>query len=243
MQTAAMGVISTLTHRDFIQIQFTLEGSQPRLLSSNSFLAGNSNTRTQAIALISSEEFSSGLGDLTQTFGDVIQLFSDATDSTSDIRACHRIVILFTDSELSSNLPDDIQLTQTRLGTTIDIFTYTFGGIFTNPAIPQRIACQNRGEWFQIDTGSRDPSPVVDSYYTLYAASVQTSSVVWSEPFRDILSGREVVSACLPVYDPASAENRTAVLLGVTCTLIDITRFDDFPDGQLVSFTYKCWPL
>ncbi len=53
--------------------------------------------------------------------------------------------------------------------------------------------------------------------------------MVWSDFFTDALTGRNVTSACLPVYNPSTVESAPQ-LLGVTCVDVDPLRYDDFSD-------------
>ena len=232
MQRAAEDIISTLTHRDFIQVQFA--GST---LNTNDFQRSDNFTRETVRSFVRSQQFSSVQSDLTQAFNAAFGMFQGSRTTTS---TCHRTLILFTDSALQQTLVDDISQLEQNLrstGYTVDIYTYSFGGITVDPTTAQQIACDNQGQWFPVNSQSELES-AIHSYYNFYAASVQNSGVVWSEFFTDVLTHRELISACFPLYDPATVES-APLLLGVTCLEVDPQRFYNFPDGNLVSVLTK----
>ena len=227
MQRAAEDIISTLTHRDFIQVQFA--GS---IFNMNDFQRSDNFTRENVRSFVRSRQFSPVQTDLTQAFRAAFGMFQDSQTTTS---TCHRTLILFTDSALQQNLADEISQLEQSLrstGYSVDVYTYSFGGITTDPTIAQQIACDNQGQWFPVNSQSELES-TIHSYYNFYAASVQNSGVVWSELLTDVLTQQVLISACLPLYDPATVESAPR-LLGVTCVEVDPQRFYDFPDGILV---------
>ena len=229
MQQATSDVIDTLSHRDFVHIQYTT-GPNPQF--SDSFVRSDQTTRVQLQSFIQEHKYTPGAANLDTIFSNAYQTFEEAygTNVSSD---CIQAVIFLSDSELDENLVTTIRQLRENLEFMIDIFTYTFGGLDLDPTTAQEIACDNGGEWFQI----RDQSQVDDnihSYYKFYAAAVQNSGVVWSEYFQDVFTSRDLIAACLPVYDPMTIE-LAPQLLGVTCVNVDPARFGDFPDGMEVS--------
>ena len=54
--------------------------------------------------------------------------------------------------------------------------------------------------------------------------------VSWSEVYSDFFLATDVLSACLPVRDVATAE-----LLGVTCVDVNVTYFESLSNGEQVS--------
>ena len=232
MQSAALNVLNTLTHRDFVYVRFTITGTQ----YSDSFIRSDINTRGELSTFIEMHRYSSEFDDPHTVITDAFQLFQSAygTENSSN---CHQVIILFTDSSLDQDLVSTIDNLKQNLDQfSIDIYTYTFGGIEVDPSIAQEIACDNGGEWFAISSSS-DLELNIHSYYKFYSASVQNSGVVWSEYFQDVFTGRDVISACLPVYDPATIED-APLLLGVTCVDVDPLVFINFPDGEEVCYVY-----
>lgn len=229
MQDAVIDVLSTLTHRDFVYIYFAFD---PASRYSNGFVRATSTSRAQISNFIWNQRFGRQQPDLSAALTDVYESFEGASFAT-----CHRTVMLFTDTSLNQDTLAMVNSLRDTSDVSIDWFTFSFGGILLDPTVAQEIACSNGGEWFSLS----DPEEIdelVHSYYKFYAASVQNSGVVWSDFFTDIFTGRNVTSACLPVYNPNTVK-LAPQLLGVICLDVDPQRFNDFRDG----FEVKTAPL
>ena len=236
MQQGALDVLSTLTHRDFVQVYFAVS-TNPQLFEG--FFRSNSSVRNQLIDFIEAQQFTTGTADLVNVFTGAYQTF-EAASTDVEINNCHQAIIFFTDSNLDQGLPTTVRNLQQGIDISVDIFMFTFGGLATDPTFAQQIACENGGEWFSVSDISGFEE-TIHSYYRFYSASVQNAGVVWSDFFTDVFTNRSIISACLPVYDPSTIE-QAPLLLGVTCVDVDPRRFDDFLDGMevcLVSFPYS----
>ena len=185
----------------------------------------------QLIDFIEAQQFTAGTADLFDVFTSAYQTFQ-AASTNEEVNNCHQTIIFLTDSSLDQALPTTIGNLRQGINFPVDIFTFSFGGLVTDPTFAQQIACENGGEWFSVSDLSGFEE-TIHSYYRFYSASVQNAGVVWSDFFTDIFSKREVTSACLPVYDPRTIE-QAPLLLGVTCIDVDPERFNDFPDGMEV---------
>lgn len=219
MQQAGQRFINILTPRDTIAVHFnTFNKFQP---------ADTSNTGRLKM-FIGAQNFSLATTALNDTFSTVFQHFSMVGNIT-----CHRIVVLFSDSSLYKELPDQIRRFQ--LMPRVDIFTYTFGGLSVDPSVHQAIACLFRGAWFGI--GSQIlPSidDIIASYLNFYPATLpETNEMTWTGPTEELLSRRNVSTGCLPVYHNKNADNASA-LLGVLCIDMDIETFYSFSGGRKV---------
>ena len=200
----------------------------------NGFLRSNSSTRTQLSGFIGTRQFRAGTADLVDVFTSAYQAF-EAASMNEEVNNCHQTIIFLTDSSLDQGLPTAIGSLRQGIEFPVDIFTFSFGGLAVDPTFAQQTACENGGEWFSVSDLSGFEE-TIHSYYRFYAASVQNAGVVWSDFFTDVFSGREITSACLPVYDPMTIE-QAPELLGVTCVDVDPERFNDFPDGMEVGLT------
>ena len=115
----------------------------------------------------------------------------------------------------------------------MDIFIYTLGDPIINHLIAQEISCENNGEWFPVG----DPSQIqldIINYYRFYSAAIQDSDVVvWTDYYTDVLTGRSLIAACLPVYDPQRI-GEAPTLIGVTCVAVDPGHFQTLTNGDQV---------
>ena len=216
IQKAALKILNTTTHRDSAAIYF----NNP----SGPFQQTNQMGRNNLGQFITNQSFHNNSSNgLESIFNMTFRKF-ESTPAYLNATECNRVIVFFSDSPLFRELPAQINNLQPEHR--VDIFTFTFGGLVVDPAVPREIACLSRGEWF--GTGSKS-LPTVDNlipmYLNFYSRTRGTDVVMWSEEITDVLTQRKVVSACLPVFDPESVSG-TLNVLGVTCIDIDIEEFN-----------------
>ena len=230
MINGALYVIDTLSHRDSVNVRFASHLDPLPQYSDGSLLQASNTTRTQLKDFVMKHQFYAGTS-LDAVITDIFSAF--LTAQTSQPTHCHQVFILLTDSALPNNLPSQITTQQAVLVSPVDIFIYTLGDPAINQLIAQEISCENNGEWFPVG----DPSQIqmdITNYYRFYSAAIQDSdAVVWTDYYTDVLTGRSLIAACLPVYDPQRM-GETPTLIGVTCVSVDPSYFQTLTNGEQV---------
>lgn len=185
-----------------------------------------SNSSELLSEIILNADFSAGQPpSLTEAFQEAFDEFETVT---AEREICHNFVVLFSDSSLSVGLEANVRDLHMQ-SPSVDIFTYTFGGLAVDPTISQSIACSYRGAWF--GTGSSPAQPSVDDvvpmYLNLYSAVLPEGGrrVRWME------SGDDIITGCVPVYQHKSAAANAPLLMGVACIGLNATsiRLEDDP--------------
>lgn len=230
MINGALYVIDTLSHRDSTNVRFASQLDPLPQYGNGSLLPASNATRTQLKDFVMKHQFFAGTS-LDTVITDIFSAFLTAQNSQAT--RCHQVLILLTDSALPETLPSQITTQQAVLVSPVDIFIYTLGDPAINHLIAQEISCENNGEWFPVG----DPSQIqldIINYYRFYSAAIQDSDVVvWTDYYTDVLTGRSLIAACLPVYDPQGI-GEAPTLIGVTCVVVDPGHFQTLTNGDLV---------
>ena len=232
MLDGAIAVIDTLTHRDFVNVRFTGPRDPQPHYGDGSLLPASNSTRNLLKDFVSKHQFVGGTeAGLSSAVTDMFLAFSSA-QAPSSLPRCHQTLIMITDTTLGSNLPSQFATQQSVLASPVDAFVFSLADPFDN-FVAEEIACENRGELFSLADPAQLQTETVN-YYKFYSAAIQSSdSVVWSDYFTDVLTGRSLISACLPVYDPVNVGD-IPVLIGVTCVHIDPEYVLTLQDGAEV---------
>jgi hypothetical protein len=96
-----------------------------------------------------------------------------------------------------------------------NIFTYSFGKE-AEIKIPKKLACQNEGIWHRVEDQGNLVDNMVKTYEFYTESGADAERVRWIT-YGDIVTGGELLSACLPVH--ARQENR---LYGIVCLDLNI---------------------
>eukprot|EP00747_Dinoflagellata_sp_TGD_P124024 gnl/TRDRNA2_/TRDRNA2_173934_c0_seq3.p1 gnl/TRDRNA2_/TRDRNA2_173934_c0~~gnl/TRDRNA2_/TRDRNA2_173934_c0_seq3.p1 ORF type:complete len:655 (-),score=112.36 gnl/TRDRNA2_/TRDRNA2_173934_c0_seq3:34-1998(-) len=144
---------------------------------------------------------------------------------------CLQTILFLTDGKDSSGFVADDLATLNLEG--VVVFTYTFGED-ADKELPKEIACSTNGIWHHVpDDG--DVENIMAKYYLLFAASIDTSQVRWTEYF-DSVSGTALAAGCLPAYDTSSVK----ALIGVGCLDLNvIVDLDAFKGKEGYAATWK----
>jgi len=95
-------------------------------------------------------------------------------------------------------------------GRRAEIFSLSMGSS-ADDTLPRQLACQNGGAWDRISAGD-NVLDKLESYLKFQSMDKAASDAVfWSEPYEDDITGDQVVTAAVPVYE----DNEWRNLLGV----------------------------
>ena len=95
-------------------------------------------------------------------------------------------------------------------GRRAEIFSLSMGSS-ADDTLPRQLACQNGGAWDRISAGD-NVLDKLESYLKFQSMDKAASDAVfWSEPYDDDITGDQVVTAAVPVYE----DNEWRNLLGV----------------------------
>ena len=132
---------------------------------------------------------------------------------------CQKAILFMTDGEDSSFTNDKFAVVKDK-ATKYDAFVFGYAlGSGADTVAPKRLACENRGIYYQVaDGGALDA--VMARFYDYFVQGQEICSASWVK-YSAAGSGTELYTGCLPMYDRTSSQGG---LMGVTCMDVGLVK-------------------
>jgi hypothetical protein len=222
MQEAALRFLETTPTGSYMAIYFN---------TNSGFLVVNHTNVQRTQVFISRQTFSSPPALLNESFNTVFQQFEQLGGP------CRHVVVLYSDSQLSPELANQVEALQRSQTQQVDIFTYTFGGLSVDPTVSQDLACTFSGEWFGVGSKAQpDINDVMLKYLSFYPVNMSSGRVTWTVKDEDVLSLHHTptLTGCVPVFN-RDENAKPGVLLGVSCIDVDMDVFSNLTGSEEVN--------
>eukprot|EP00437_Effrenium_voratum_P020749 CAMPEP_0181445630 /NCGR_PEP_ID=MMETSP1110-20121109/25687_1 /TAXON_ID=174948 /ORGANISM="Symbiodinium sp., Strain CCMP421" /LENGTH=715 /DNA_ID=CAMNT_0023569681 /DNA_START=39 /DNA_END=2186 /DNA_ORIENTATION=+ len=192
---------------NMVAVSDTQRGNMQRWLESQNWQQGSTNFKVA----------------LNEAFSTIQRSVAAGTTSM-----CQKAIIFLTDGE-AEFLDSDFRNIQEQ-SVTYDtvLFTYALGS-GADTTVTKRLACENRGIFYNVPDGS-DLSSIMSSYYEYFATGQEICQPSFTS-YADVAGGGRLWPACLPIYDRSRTDPS---LLGVTC--MDFNMMEDPANMQSESY-------
>lgn len=205
---AAKALIDTLEWKDFADIILFNNGISAQF-SSERLVPMFDERRKAAKSWLENQQFASGGTNFKAALEAAFDVISRSV-SSGDTSMCQKAILFLTDGEAEFSDGDFAWTRRQAEQLSVAVFTYALGS-GADATITKRLACENKGIFYQLQDGV-DLSKVMSRYYEYFAAGVEICTPSFTR-YKDAVTDAELWPACLPAYDRSSEKG----LLGVSC--------------------------